>query len=64
MSKAETDMIKTVISGTAAENGVTKEFNLSVEDLREWFNHQKSKGEKEHGAAILAMGYVYAEITA
>lgn len=64
MSKAETEMIKAMMAGTAAENASSKEFNLAVEELREWYNHQKAKGDKEHGAAILAIGYVFTEITA
>jgi len=64
MSKTETEVIKAMMAGTAAEAGASQEFNLAVEELREWYNHQKSKGDKEHGAAIIAMGYVYAEITA
>ncbi len=64
MSKAESEMIKAVIAGTAAESGLTKEFNLAVEDLREWFNEEKAKGENQQATAMLAIGYIYAEITA
>lgn len=64
MSNSESGMIKAVIAGAAAENGASQEFNAAVEELRDWYNNQKAKGSLEHGAAILAMGYVYAEITA
>lgn len=64
MSKAETSITKAMVAGIAAENGASQEFNTAVEELREWYNNHKSKGSLDHAAAILAMGYVYTEITA